>query len=781
MLRRLAVTLALALVALQSHADSESTASVAAPDLAVMELRVNGERRPGIVHVLHSTDRVYLDSSALGTLNLAKPLTSPAGTQVDGRYYVDLKSIAGLSYRIDAARQELVIDIAPNLLAGTMKNFRAGINVRPKTPDWGGFANYTLFGYAERGNGGNASNQYLSAAGEAVVFGPYGTGLISAFANPSVVGYGEQSKFVRLETNWRHDDIDNMRTLVVGDTISLPGSWGQAVRYGGVQYSSNFSLQPGFVTYPLQSIGGLASLPSTVDIYANNQRLASQPVQSGPFSLNNIPLISGSGEMSVVVRNAFGQEQIISQPFYVAQQLLAPGLSKFAIDLGSARYNYGIDSADYRGWIGSGVYRRGITDSLTLEGRAEGSNSVRGAGAVADYLLGNFGVFTAGAAGSSGDRGTGSRLILGFSRQAEKFNVNLRSSWASPDYQAVGEVGPQLSRLSFGSIGTNLGRFGSIAVAWTSQEYRNLPNLNAGTVTYSVPAGPLGFFTLSASQAIGSPDQTQVFAGFSFPLGTASGFTGYQNTRSDGHSNGYGTASLQQAPPIGEGYGYRVLAQTDERAEAGIIYANAIGRYTADVAHYAGQDAVRGSISGGIGFLGGSAFLARPITESFGVVQVGEVGGIDVLQDNVSIGKTNDSGRLIVSRIPSYNASKISIDPITVPIDAKISKTQEWVTSYTRTGVLVDFPLKRERNALLRFIDERGKPLPTGSVVEVEGRTTRYHVGFDGEAFVTDLEGHHRLRARSANALCEIEIELGAADPAVADLGPYICKREVPR
>jgi outer membrane usher protein len=291
----------------------------------------------------------------------------------------------------------------------------------------------------------------------------------------------------------------------------------------------------------------------------------------------------------------------------------------------------------------------------------------------------------------------------------------------------------------------------------------------------------LGFFTLSASQAIGSPDQTQVFAGFSFPLGTASGFTGYQNTRTNGHSSGYGTASLQQAPPIGEGYGYRVLAQTDDRAEAGVIYANAIGRYTADVAHYSGQDAVRGSISGGIGFLGGSAFLARPITESFGVVRVGEVGGVDILQDNVSIGKTNDNGHLIVSRIPSYNASKISIDPITVPIDANIGKTQEWVTSYTRTGVLIDFPLKRERNALLRFIDEKGKPLPTGSVVEVDGRATRYYVGFDGEAFVTDLEGRHRLRARSANALCEIEVELGTADPAVADLGPYICKRDARR
>lgn len=750
------------------------------PELATLSLNVNGEKRHGVVHIVRSDGRTYLERSAFVSLKLAQTNGTGSDLEIEGRKYVDLGGVARLSYRVDSARQELVIDVAADALQGTNTNFHLASNLRPRTPDWGGFANYTVFGYAERGNGyGGGSQQYISGAGEVAIFGPYGTGLASAIANPSVVGYGQEDKFVRLDTNWRYDDIEKMRSLVIGDAISLPGSWGQAVRYGGLQYSSNFSLQPGFITYPLQSIGGLASLPSTVDIYANNQRLASQPIQGGPFSINNVPLISGAGEMSVVVRNAFGQEQVISQPFYVAQQLLAPGISQFAVDIGSARYNYGITSADYRGWIGSGVYRRGITNELTLEGRAEGSNNVRGAGLVGDYLLGNIGVVSAGAVGSSGDRGTGSRLILGFSRQAEKLSFNARSTWASPDYEAVGEVGPRLSRLSFGSVGTTLGRIGSIALAWTSQQYREAPSLDVGTITYSVPAGSLGFFTLSASRSIGWPNQTQVFAGFSFPLGAASGFAGYQNTRSNGQNDGYGAFSLQQAAPVGEGYGYRVLAQTDNRVEAGVVYANAIGRYTADVAHYGDLDAVRGSISGGIGFLGGNAFMARPITESFGIVRVGGIGGVDILQDNVSVGRTNDAGNLIVSRIPSYNASKISIDPLTVPIDTRISKTQEWVTSYHRTGVLIDFHLKRERNALMRFVDQQGRPLPAGSVVEVDGRDQRYYVGFDGEAFVTDLEGMHRLQVSSPDALCIVNLELGANDPAVSDLGPYTCARSV--
>ena len=41
-----------------------------------------------------------------------------------------------------------------------------------------------------------------------------------------------------------------------------------------------------------------------------------------------------------------------------------------------------------------------------------------------------------------------------------------------------------------------------------------------------------------------------------------------------GRDDGFGIASVVQAPPIGEGYGYRVMAQTNERAEAGVTYAN---------------------------------------------------------------------------------------------------------------------------------------------------------------------------------------------------------------
>jgi outer membrane usher protein len=111
-----------------------------------------------------------------------------------------------------------------------------------------------------------------------------------------------------------------------------------------------------------------------------------------------------------------------------------------------------------------------------------------------------------------------------------------------------------------------------------------------------------------------------------------------------------------------------------------------------------------------------------------------------------------------------------------VPIDASLPKTQEWVTSYTRTGVVIDFPLKRQRSALVRLVDSDGRALPTGTAVAVDDRPEPFFVGFDGEAFLTDLEGAHRLDVRGSGFACTIAINLAAADGPVAALGPYTCQ-----
>ena len=82
---------------------------------------------------------------------------------------------------------------------------------------------------------------------------------------------------------------ERLATLRVGDGISAPGAWGRAVRFGGVQFGTNFATQPTLVTTPLLAARGEAVVPSTVDVFINGQRVASEAVPPGPFAIENLP------------------------------------------------------------------------------------------------------------------------------------------------------------------------------------------------------------------------------------------------------------------------------------------------------------------------------------------------------------------------------------------------------------------------------------------------------------------------------------------------------------
>ena len=247
-------------------------------------------------------------------------------------------AIAGLVWSMDAKQQHLTLASDPHALALNDISYQFTKTPPPQLPNWGGYVNYGLFGSSALSGSATDSGfaDTLGAGLTASVFGPYGVGTAGFLIDSRSATQTPQSITV-LDVNWRWDDIPRKTSLLVGDAISTPGWWGRAVRFGGVQYGTNYALQPGFVTYPLMAVSGLASVPSTADILMNNVRVAEQAVPAGPFTISNLPTMTGAGELNMVVRDPFGQERVISQPFYIAQQLLRPGLTEFSVGAGSGR------------------------------------------------------------------------------------------------------------------------------------------------------------------------------------------------------------------------------------------------------------------------------------------------------------------------------------------------------------------------------------------------------------------------------------------------------------
>ena len=81
---------------------------------------------------------------------------------------------------------------------------------------------------------------------------------------------------------------------------------------------------------------GSVALPSTVDLFIDGMRRYRGDVPPGPFALDAIPRINGSGEATLVVTDALGRSQTIAFPFYASARLLLPGLSRWSLAAGIA-------------------------------------------------------------------------------------------------------------------------------------------------------------------------------------------------------------------------------------------------------------------------------------------------------------------------------------------------------------------------------------------------------------------------------------------------------------
>jgi len=746
-------------------------AAADASRLLILQIVLNGSLRPEPVYAIRAPDgSILVEEAALERWRVRRLWTSTV--EHDGARFVDVARLANAKVRLDERTQTLHVSLPPSAFDAETVSFSGTQVPVARPPDWGGFFNYTAFGYRDQ------RESYLSGLFEVGAFGPYGVGLGSFSANTPVESDATSGRAVRLDTTWRYDDPARLRTLVVGDSVSTAGSWGRSVRFGGFQYGTNFATQPGFVTYPLQAVAGTATLPSTVDIFVNNVRVGGQRIDAGPFTITQIPTITGAGDVQLVVRDLFGQQQVISQPFYASTALLREGLDDFQVQFGSVRENYAIRSFDYSGWIGAATWRRGITNRLTLEAHAEGDNSARAAGLTGNWLAGDIGVITVGGAASNGDAGSGALLLLGFDRSTRQYGFGVRSVWATEDFRVAGGAplppGP-IARVSVATASVNLVQYGTLGVAWAAQRYRGSPGLDTVTASYSVPLWRFAYFTVSVSRTFATQDQTTVSAGISIPLGEATASALGQSTHAGSRSSSFGTIQLQKGLPIGEGYGYRLYADTEERYEAGAAYAGPYGRYQVEAASAKGNDAVRGTVAGGIGLVGGTVFASQPLTDSFAVVRTGGIRDVRVLQENNLAALTDAQGEVILTRLPPYTPTRLSIDPRTVPIGASLDADRRTIVPYFRSGTVVDFPVRVERSVVLVLLLEDGKPVPAGAVARIAGRAMSFPVGLGGRVFLTDVGEGATVRVTWRGTSCDVDFKVGATTDPVPEIGPLVC------
>jgi outer membrane usher protein len=238
------------------------------------------------------------------------------------------------------------------------------------------------------------------------------------------------------------------------------------------------------------------------------------------------------------------------------------------------------------------------------------------------------------------------------------------------------------------------------------------------------------------------------------------------------------TLQVQRSLPVGTGMGYRLLAGAGnlERREASLSLQNDIGTYVLEAAQTQGETAYRASASGGVAVLGGNAFLSRSITDSFAVVQVPDYPNVRVYTDNQLITHTNAAGSALLPRLRPYQNNPIRIEQADLPLDAQIDEVQLNVVPYFRSGLVLNFPVKRSRGALITVRLESGELLPAGAIARIDGQQEKFPAALRGEIYLSNLESRNQLQISWQDQSCEFEVVFPETAEPVPNLGTYLCE-----
>ncbi len=767
--RRFNLVWALCLLACTAtHAAGALPAADDAYREAVMNVIVNAQAEGETLIVLRdAAGALWFDAADFPRLRLLTPRGT--GLEHQGRHYLPLASVPGLTVSVDEPAQSIVVTAPAVAFAAT--RVRAPLRSAPTLASVspGAFLNYQLS--AQRVAGENLTGAYAE---------------LGAFAAPGVLlnsgvvrSLGGHTESVRLDTTFTMDFPERIERATLGDAISDGSTWGSAVRFAGVGWGRNFSLRPDLLTAPLLSASGNALVPSTVDVYVNNQKVSSTTLPPGPFVIDQLPAVTGAGQVSVVVRDALGREQQVTQPFYSSLQLLAANLSQYELDLGKVRRDYTTASAHYGPLMGSGSYRRGITNSFTLEAHGEFLNDQAHAiGLAGAAAIGRFAVVNFTAAAGGGPGSSGSLYGLGVERQGARFNIAFSSAVAAVGYRQISTaeaLSLRFRRRDLAQLGVNLQRWGSLAAVVVRQEFASLPTDQTASLIYSRSITDRGAVNLTATRSSqGGAVGRSVFLTFTLALSArrAVVFTGNSGS-GPGSPDDELYATYIQNPPLGPGQGWRLGGSSRGNYDAELREQWRAGDLQLQAARNRGVSGASSFWSGALTLLGGELRAARQVSGSFALVNVAGLPHVPVYLDNQLVAYTNRQGRALLPELLPYEANRVNIEPVELPLDTAIGARTLTVTPRYRSGVLVRFPVERVRGGTFRLVTRDGKPVPAGATVRFMGE--QFPVTYDGVTYVTGFDHGTAGAAQWGDARCSFRLDPPPPDDPLPDMGTVYC------
>lgn len=729
-------------------------------------LSVNGNTLAGTVPVKVSNDRYWVSASVLRQAYIPLP---------EGETLVDVSQIPSVQFEYDQAGQMLKLKVPDSWLPEQRIDNTGEQNYHRPLSTPGLLFNYDSYSLVSSDN-----SKTTSTSTETRFFGAAGT-----FSNFAVIrqnwssGTAEQQGYIRYDTLWKYSDTERMLSYQAGDVVSDALTWSSSVRLGGLRFSRNFSVRPDLVTYPLLNLSGSAEVPSSVDLFINGYKASSTQINGGPYTLTNVPYISGAGEATVVTTDALGRQVTTSVPFYVSNTLLREGLSDFDFSIGALRNNYGIKNADYGAGAVSAIYRYGVSNWLTLSTHTEDREGLANAGIGSDISVGTLGTLSLSASASQGE-GNGNQLTSGYSYYSGIWGLNYQHIQRSADfdnlssYRSTSTLSRQSDQatLSFSPWGRVLGSF---SLGYFDIQAQDSSRTRLMNLSWSRGLWKNSSVNISVNhdlQANSYSSMLQLIIPFD-ELGSVQ-ISGQRSSSGEWGQN----IAYNRSAPVEGGLGWNLAHSIsgDNYSQADLTWVNKLA--TLSGGYYGSRDDRHGwfEAAGSVVLMDNSLFFARRINDAFIVVSTDGYPDVTVNYENRKVGATDKNGHLLIPWATAWYPGKVTLDTLPLPTDTEVPMVEQRIAVRESSGALVEFPVRRVRSATITLVDGAGQPLALGTPVE---ETTSHQVsvvGYDGIVWLSHLNRENKLVINADKGQCVVHFKLPEQTPVPQRVGPISCQ-----
>lgn len=727
------------------------------PGVSMVTLFVNGQKRGRVNARFDHKGELCFDKELLDKGNLRIPEQTSGSGQSAKDVATAQPEVVPLCYDYQAQYPQILIELHSG--KEEVGLFVPTAALRAYEHDFSGFSsggkavllNYEVLGINSRHSG--SSSRFLSANAE------LGFNLDDWIVRTREVYSAQDGKSQR-----QHLYAYGQRTLVDYKAIFQAGqiniansAFGFAIT--GMQVVPESALQSAGKNNVM--VEGIAQSQARVEVRQSGTLIYSTMVPGGPYALTDLPLLSGASDLEVTMIESNGAQR----------RFTVPAASLHNGVLGNQRgYSFGVgklrsvgNSQARQPWILTGSGGWGVGKDTSISASAMSA---------ASYQAISWGVDTR--VWSNTNLGLQQRISNAMREGVRGTQMSLAASSILTSNLFAG-VSATLQTLGYRDLGDTTLDIANLA-DWSNARYRGQYTASLGWSSTT-----FGGFNVSYSRAtqysgtttqrvIGSWGNTYSFGTLSFNLEHAMGSSGGNGGSggSGGRGNGANTYYLTLNMPLGKrsvrayannsSGSVRLGASLSEQVNEYMGYSVAADRNTQSRENdFSGQMSVlpryaqvnlgyarsgNGGTSYNAGVRGGIVLHRQgvtlspyPVQDTFGLLSVGDVGGVQVSTPYGPVW-TDAWGQAVISQLPSYVSSRIEITTKSLPRNVDIKNGFKVIDAGRGSVNFINFDVIRVRRILLNAKMPDGMHLPKGAFVLDADKQFVTTVVDDGQIFL---------------------------------------------